>query len=110
MSKLAFFAVTGQFDNVAEGEEIVFAGYFVEHFFEFRINEVDACATVLTGGVVMVRREDLTELNLTFEAMPDAIDDAQPLEKCDSAVGRGAVNGWGTGLGEFGRRGRARFE
>ncbi len=47
----------------------------IEKLLELWLDDVNAGPTMLTGGVVMVWREDFAELNLAFEAVPDSIHD-----------------------------------
>ena len=77
---------------MTERQKVAFTGNAIEHFFQFRFDDVNAYATVLAGSVVMMGREYFTQFNLAFKSMPDAVNNAEPFKESDGPVGSGPIN------------------
>lgn len=70
----------------------MFFGKVGERRFKFRAGYICCFAALLALGMMVVRGENFTKLNLMFEAVPNTVYDAKFFVKLDSPVDCGAVN------------------
>ena len=85
-------AVPVKLHRMVEGKKAVLFGKCCECGLQFGAGDVESFAALLALGVVMVRGENLAQLYLVFEAVPDAVHDAELFVELDGAVYGGAVN------------------
>lgn len=77
---------------MAEREKTALTSDFREQLFKLGVDNIKADTAMLARSMVVMRREYLTELDLTFEAVPDAVNDTEFLEEHNSAVSCSSID------------------